>query len=92
MKTVPERFAIYANRAGMMFHLHALRHTFATKLAAQGEDILIISELLGHKDIRISLIYSKIDGARLKGAVDRLGDNLVTKNISHEKNLEVRKN
>lgn len=59
---------------------------------AQGEDIRIISELLGHKDIRVSLIYSKVDSTRLKGAVDRLGYNLVTSVAPLDKNVEDRKN
>jgi integrase len=87
-KTATLRFSHYAKRAGLSFHLHALRHTFATNLAAQGEDIRIISELLGHKDIRVSLIYSKVDITRLKGAVDKLGYNLVTKFPDAEKSAQ----
>ncbi len=77
-----------------MYHLylHALRPTFATNLAAQGEDIRISSELLGHKDIRVSLIYSKVDLTQLKRAVDRLGYNLVPGNLRLEKNAQARSN
>jgi integrase len=36
---------------------HGLRHTFASWLAIQGEPILIIKELLGHKSITMSWKY-----------------------------------
>jgi hypothetical protein len=79
-------------QAGLNFHLHSLRHTFGTKLAVQGEDIRVISELLGHKDIRISTIYSKGDTNRLKGAIDRLGNNLVTELPKSSKTASERSN
>ena len=34
--------------------LHSLRHTFATRLLAVGEDIKVVSSLLGHADINIT--------------------------------------
>ena len=91
-KTVTNKFTHYARRAGLDFHLHSLRHTFATKAAAQGDDIRIISELLGHKDIRVSLTYSKVDSTRLKGVVDRIGDSLATLAPDARENDEPRMN
>lgn len=35
--------------------LHTLRHTFATRLFKKGVDIKVISELLGHSDISITI-------------------------------------
>lgn len=37
-----------------VYGLHALRHTFASRLFAAGEDIKTVSELLGHSDITIT--------------------------------------
>jgi integrase len=39
---------------------HSLRHTFASWLALQGETILTIKELLGHKTIQMTLRYAHL--------------------------------
>lgn len=37
-----------------IFGVHSLRHTFASRLFAAGEDVKTVSELLGHSDITIT--------------------------------------
>lgn len=37
-----------------IYGLHSLRHTFASRLFAAGEDVKTVSELLGHSDITIT--------------------------------------
>lgn len=56
-------------RAGLEdFRFHDLRHTFASWLAINGVDILTIKELLGHKDIKMTLRYAHLSPWNLKRA------------------------
>lgn len=45
--------------------VHSLRHSYATHLLEQGTDIAIIQKLLGHKDIKTTLLYTQIGKTQL---------------------------
>lgn len=51
---------------------HTLRHTFASWLALQGEPILTIKELLGHKSLEMTLRYAHLVPDQKREAALRL--------------------
>jgi len=45
--------------------VHSLRHSFASHLLKQGTDISFIQKILGHKDIKTTLLYTQISKSQL---------------------------
>ncbi len=58
----------YTKKAGVsvMATPHTLRHSYATDLLAQGVDLRIIQEFLGHRNIATTQVYTHITSKKLK--------------------------
>lgn len=54
---------------GLKGNVHKLRHTFASRLVMKGRSLYEVQKLLGHKDIRTTMIYAHLSPDYLKESV-----------------------
>ena len=64
----------YRKKSGIRQELtfHSLRHTFASWLVQKGVPILNVSKLLGHSDIKTTMIYAHVSNNELMSSVESL--------------------
>ena len=68
-----DAFEIAVERAGILdFHLHDLRHTFASRLVMAGVDLRTVQELMGHKTIAMTLRYAHLSSDHKRKAIEAL--------------------
>lgn len=60
-----------ARPLGLRVTMHGLRHAFATHLLRAGAPVRVVQELLGHKDLRSTQLYTRVTLTDLHGMLRR---------------------
>lgn len=76
-RSIQQIFKQAMRKAGIdkQIGVHGLRHSYATHLLEYGTDITFIQQLLGHKDVRTTQLYTKVSQyslAQIVSPLDRL--------------------
>jgi len=64
--------ALHEAKLNKTVGIHSLRHSFATHLLEQGTDIRFIQELLGHSNIKTTLLYTEVSDKSIRKIISPL--------------------
>ncbi len=68
---VSHLFSRICRRAGLgHWHLHELRHSGASLMLAQGTDLYVVSEVLGHSSVAIPMVYGHLGEGQKRAAAE----------------------
>ena len=73
-RTVQNTVEKYVRKLGLdphKFTTHKLRHTAATLMHQNGVDIRVLQEILGHKQLSTTEIYTHINSSQMRDAVEK---------------------
>lgn len=65
-------FRKISRKAKLSGNIHTLRHTYASWLVQSGASLRVIADLLGHSDIRQTMMYAHVGPHALEDAVKRM--------------------
>ena len=65
VKSAYKRAGIHPDK----YNVHSLRHTFAVEFYQKTKDIVVLQRLLGHSDIKATMIYSHLRQTDISNAV-----------------------
>lgn len=82
----------YRKQAGITFRIgpHILRHSFATDLLQNGADIRSVQEMLGHKNISTTQVYTHVTNPQLKATHKKFHSGNVKKSDEDRNENELR--
>ena len=65
-RTAHHAWRRYCAKAGVKVNIHALRHSFATRLLNEGVSLAVVRKLLGHRRMQTTLRYAEVTDATVK--------------------------
>lgn len=73
-KRIQNRYKKICNKHNINSSFHCLRHTFATNMVDLNTNPFILRDLLGHKSISTTMIYSHITNTAKKESINKLNN------------------